>query len=330
MVRTTSRRCFACPQSSTILSHMRHVSYLFHLVPVKQSRLRKKPAGHGHLSRNLARGGLDNRDKQGEEELFGFVQHARGSPKSAGKSATEIGNDRGFYGSYKSGKMGKGIREGRSHLSYCNGCIFSIKYDGPSFLQITNGFITANDQVVNSPDDIAICDGCKCTATNSQVVMMSAEAECDPWNYVDVIEFTSGTTLETGDIDVVCPDVTWFASAACDVYTMNSDGSPRALVTDPVLLLTVFQIILEGPIVNVQIDAGYYLDCTVVCSNPNPPRLPPSSKSGGMMGKGKSRTPNPTATPAPSPFEFNARSASKSAIKDLFQAYDPFVEKFPL
>ena len=265
---------------------------------------------------------------------FGRGGGGGGGGKSSGDdtstgTATRGGGGGGGSSSKTSSTKGKSsLTEGRSHLSYCNGCIFTTKYEGASFLQVNNGFVTSSDQIAREPTQIVKCDDCKCASTNPQTVIMNAEAECDPWNYIDVFEFSAGNTLNTADISVQCPDSTWFASAACDLYSMAADGTARALVADTTGLL---DINVEGPIAFFQMnELGYYMDCTVVCFNPNPPRLPPSppSKSGG---KGKSASsPSPSATASPTAFEFNPRSAKSSVIKEFFETYDPFVNKFPL
>ena len=337
--KTRQRTCQLGKQQCQItVSHLGIISLdssdNFSLV-VKQTKQRQDQRQSLFL-RNLSRAG----HKKSEPE---FVPNARGSQK-IGKSDEIAG--RGAIPGKSGGKGKSSFTEGRSRLSYCNGCIFSLKYDGPQFLQITNGFITADDQITEEVDDIAICDNCKCAGSNTEVVMMSVEGECDPWAYVDVLEFTAGTTLETGDTDVICPDVTWFASAACDVWSMDPDGMPRVGPLDQTDT-TLFppgseplQIILEGPVANIQMQDGFYYDCTVVCSNPNPPLYRPteptskksmkSNKTGNMSKS--SRTPAPSSSSSP-PTEFGyqfLRSSKSSGAKEVFETYDPFIGKFPI
>lgn len=178
-------------------------------------------------------------------------------------------------------------------------------------MQITNGQILNSDQVVNSPDDIAICDDCKCSATNSQVVIMDAEGECDLFFGIDVLEFTITATEEVGELNVVCPDVSYFASMACEAYDMPSGGGMRTPQVPP-----DFQIILEGPTALIQHAAESYLDCTVACTNPNPPDLT-VGKSGKTKGKGR--------------FPPQSEEDLSSSLKrQVLKVYDPFVDKFPV
>ena len=208
---------------------------------------------------------------------------------------------------------GRGGAKGKSSVepSFCTGCNFSLKYDGPSGVQITNGQILNSDQIANAPDDIAICDDCKCAATNSQVIIMDVEGECDLFFGIDVLEFTVTATEETGDVDVVCPDVTYFATAACEAYDMLAGGAMRTPQVPP-----TFQIIVEGPNAMIQHQAETYLDCTVVCSNPSPPDLS-VGKSG--KSKGKSRFPPQSE-----------EDLSSSLKREVLKVYEPFADKFPI
>lgn len=206
----------------------------------------------------------------------------------------------------ENGSKGKGYRD---ELSFCSSCLFTAQWDGPSGFQVINGVLDATDQVANSPDDIAICDNCKCAATNSQVVIASIEGECDLYQGIDILEFTITMADEDGIVDLICPDTTYRASASCESYDMANFSSR----THNAPSNTGLQLSSEGPLISIILEPNIYVYCITVCANPNPPPPPPTSK-----GKGKS------GSISTSPL-FTGKS-SKYALDD----YDPFVDKFPL
>ena len=77
-------------------------------------------------------------------------------------------------------------------------------------------------------------------------------------------------------------------------------------------------IIVEGPTVFIRHASNLYLDCTVVCTNPNPPDLTIVSSSKSAKKGGKSRFPPETA-----------EDLSNSLKNDILDVYDPFGSKFP-
>ena len=99
--------------------------------------------------------------------------------------------------------------------AFCNSCNFSVRYEDSSAVQITNGQIVSSDQIIGVVDEIAICDNCKCQSTNVDSVIMDVEGECDVFFGIDVLEFTVTATTTSGEVNIVCPDVSYFASAAC-------------------------------------------------------------------------------------------------------------------
>ena len=216
-----------------------------------------------------------------QRKLHGFR-----SPKSASidqnelffseQRAHQLGSKKGKNGGGGGGKTG-GKGSSADELPYCNSCLFSVKWDGPTHFQVINGVLELTDQITSAPDDIAICDNCKCTALNTQVVIANVEGECDLYQGIDVLEFTMSTADETGDADIICPDTTYRATASCESYA-NPDGGPR---TRNIPSTTGLMIETEGPVVTIDLASNLYIYCIVVCANPYPPPEKPSKSAKG-------------------------------------------------
>ena len=167
--------------------------------------------------------------------------------------------DTGKSGSGKT-SSGKGSKL-YDQVTFCNNCDFSARWEDVATFQVINGVLDNTDQIVGAPDDIAICDNCKCQATNSLVVIANVEGECDIFQGIDVLEFTASTTDEAGDVDMICPDTTYEASISCETYALPDMGGPR---TPNIPSNTGLMFTLQGPTVNIDMDNNLYMHCIMV------------------------------------------------------------------
>lgn len=211
------------------------------------------------------------------------------------------------------GASGKNSSKGKGKgISFCNNCLFTLRHEDLSGFQITNGVITNSDVVVAEPGDIQICDNCKCSGTSSISAIASVEGECDIYTGIDVLEFTLTTTTEVGQASIICPDASYFATAACETFFVQEDGGARVSTDPPDSLID--SITVEGPTAVIQLQTQTYADCTVVCTNPNPPPPPPSKGGKGKNGSN----------------DKDGKSAASFKSSKILRYYDPFENKFPL
>ena len=267
------------------------VSNEFRLLNPFVSMCTATPVSHRGVrsERKLQRGPPELGEPVVEENAF--QQYGRGSPKRTSTS---------------SGKGGKGYGP-----NFCSNCLFSVRHQDLAGFQMTNGVIVKSDIIALEPDDIQICDDCKCSGTNSIAAIASVEAECDPYLGIDVLELTLTSTTEVGSASVVCPDVSYFASAACETFFIAPNGGARTSTNPPDARIQ--SLLLEGPTAFIEIDEQTYADCTVVCTNPNPPPLPPAKGKSGKATSLKGTT--------------NTTKISKKS--SILRNYDPFGDKFP-
>ena len=250
-----------------------------------------------------------------ETTLWPTHGHAHQRKVRGWSSDTSSSTNPAFRGSSK-GKSSKVVE-----LMFCSNCNFSVQARDTTGFQVTNGILLASNQVL--PDvytqfddtSIQVCDNCKCSGTATDSTMMLLEGECDLYHGIDVLEFTVASGQEPSTVALVCPDPTYWGSAACETYTLPLGGGPRVPTIPSNAGIT--SLVVEGPVVTIDVAVNTYASCTVVCSNPNPPVDQPLLSPSKSSKKGKSKS------------DGQGKPSSKTQ-KSILEMYDPFADKFPL
>ena len=186
-------------------------------------------------------------------------------------------------------------------VNFCDTCIFNLKVDNlVAGFQVKNGEILDVEQITDTPDEVAACDNCKCSGLSADHVVANIEGECDQERTVDVLEFTglvpAPETIE-GQFEIICPDVTYTIDAECDAYGISLVTGGRGQPFDADI-----DYEFRGPIATIEVPGLVWVDCTVTCTNPNPPPpIPP----------------------------LNPKSKGSKAPEPFYLDYDPFEDFFP-